>query len=299
MLGFAYRQLILTPQLPRPVDLAGKTALVTGGTSGLGFECAFQLLQMGLSRLLITSRSSERCQHAKEALLARLQRHPGTSSDPEIFTYELDHCSFESVCDLSTQLKESYQGALDIVVLNAGIRRWFPSTAPTGYEEMVQVNHLSTALLTILFRPLVKHGGRIVVNSSELHGHTDFRQRNEENALKYIASTSRTDFNVDEQYGLSKLLNILFTRELAARVPEDEVAITIVNPGLVITGLGMKDVAKMPKIQKYLGLLFVKIFARKTDIGGRTLTDAALREPVSQGEYLNGRGINLACVGTT
>lgn len=304
MLGFAYRQKVLTPQVPPPTDLSGKTALITGGTSGLGFECALQLLQRGISHLLITSRSLERCRTAKEALLARLvELQPeGASANPEISTYELDHGSFESVCTFADQIKAHHRGGtLDIAVLNAGVRRFFPKTvADTGYEEMLQVNHLATALLALLLWPVMRLRGsgggarRLVINSSETHAHTTFPQRHEPHILQHLALTDRADFNAWDQYNLSKLVNILFTRELAARTDPRELVITIVNPGLVFTGMGAEDEKTMPFLQWAVGRTFVNLFARRADVAARTLVDAVLREPVAQGEYLNGRGITLS-----
>jgi FlaA1/EpsC-like NDP-sugar epimerase len=68
--AFLHRQLFVTPPLPHDVDLRGKTAIVTGSNAGIGLECARQLLDLGVSKLIIAVRNETKGEAARKNLLS-------------------------------------------------------------------------------------------------------------------------------------------------------------------------------------------------------------------------------------
>ena len=144
-----FRVKIEVPTLETFASLKGKVAIVTGANSGLGFESARQLLTLGLSRLVIAVRSIEK---GKSAAL-ELSR---VNSAAKLDVWALDMQSYDSIqtfvrkCD--TELS-----SIDYTILNAGVAMTkFSTTTSTGHETVIQINHISTILLTILLLPILK-----------------------------------------------------------------------------------------------------------------------------------------------
>ncbi|KAF7367726.1 NAD(P)-binding protein [Mycena sanguinolenta] len=132
---FLHNQFCEKPQWPAPgTSLAGQTAIVTGCNTGLGFEAAMQLLELGLSRLVLAVRSTERGNAAADKMRLAHPRGQAFARRVEI------------------QLPR-----IDIVILNAGlIKLAFATVESTGHEEQLQVNYLSTMFLAILLLPILK-----------------------------------------------------------------------------------------------------------------------------------------------
>jgi len=146
---FLYRQLFLTVPPPPAISLTGKTAIVTGANTGLGLEIARQLLDHGLSKLILAVRDEVKGQNARAELLSGRD-----SSDLSIEVWQLDMLSYESI----TTFVERIKGlpSLDIAVLNAGVmKQIYTTSSSTGHEDTTQVNFLSTALLAILLLPIL------------------------------------------------------------------------------------------------------------------------------------------------
>ncbi|KAL8794098.1 MAG: hypothetical protein Q9195_003283 [Heterodermia aff. obscurata] len=124
----------------RDINLAGKTAIFTGSNAGLGLECARQLLDLGLSKLILAIRSEPRGQ----STLAELSR--GKDLNPNaIEVWKLDLGNYDSVINFSERVGTLEH--LDLVILNAGmfkVTEAFEAFHPaTGYEEDIQINYLS------------------------------------------------------------------------------------------------------------------------------------------------------------
>lgn len=270
----------MTPTLPENVDLKGKTAIVTGSNTGLGLECARQLLDLGLSKLVIAVRDEAKGQFAKTHLLGG---RPGGS----VGAWKLDLQSYDSITAFAERTKTLER--LDIVVLNAGVsKQFFDVTPSTGHEESIQVNVLSTALLTILLLPILKvknspeHPGRLVIVSSDVASWAKFKERKSTPLL--AALDKRENFSLD-RYPTSKLLGQLFVTELVKRVPASVAVITLPNPGWCYdTSLGHvpggalgERIVAIPR----------RIIGRRAEIGARSITDAAVRHgPEAHGQYM-------------
>lgn len=171
MRQYLFRQFFVTPKAVSrsEVDLSGKTAIVTGSNIGLGLECSRQLLDLGLSKLVLAVRDETKGETARASL-----REGRKLEDSIIEVWKLDLSSYDSVTKFAERARTLEH--LDIAVLNAGVYKVeFTTNTVTGYEEDVQVNYLSTALLTILLLPIIKakkvgESGRITIVSSDTAG---------------------------------------------------------------------------------------------------------------------------------
>ncbi|KAL4934134.1 NAD(P)-binding protein [Aspergillus undulatus] len=254
-LAFLKRQLFGKPPLVtrNEIDLSGKTAIVTGSNTGLGFECSKQLLSLDLSRLIIAVRSETKGEEAKKRLLlanAKKQQQQQTR----------DHEYTKTV------------NRLDIVINNAGVlKREFNPDPRTGHET-IQVNHLGNSLLIILLIPVLRSKtpnssnspGRITFVNSDIPSWAKFAQRNTVPLL--LAFDDRSTFDVFDRYPTSKLLGQLFLRELVKRVPPSGV-----------NGSFLGSIARSMSM----------FLARSASVGARALTDAVVNHSGgSHGMYI-------------
>ena len=155
----------------------------------------------------------------------------------------------------------------------------------SGHELHLQVNYLSTALLSLLLltplRATVKITGRpshLTVVTSELHISASFRQRSAPNIFEKF--DDEISFS-PELYNVSKLLGIVWVRELAANIRSSEVIINTVNPGLCWSTLH--------RDQENFGFtVFKHICAWTAAQGGHCLADAVtVKQAECHGGYLS------------
>ncbi|KAI1264615.1 NAD(P)-binding protein [Xylariaceae sp. FL1019] len=280
--NWLYRQLFTCPPAvsPRDVSLSGKTAIVTGSNIGLGLECSRQLLELGLSHLILAVRDEGKGAAARQKLMA--------ASKATIDVWKLDLSSYDSVTAFAK--RASSLPRLDIAVLNAGIvKTTFFINPSTQHEEVLQVNYLSTALLTILLLPVLQSKntpqtpGRLVIVSSEVSAWALFKEKSSRPLLP--AFDTPESFEMQERYFSSKLLGQLFLAELAKRVPSSVAVVNACNPGLC-HGSGLHHEAS-GSLLGYIFGAFKLIVGRSTRIGARVLTDAAVKHgQESHGQYL-------------
>ncbi|KAL4794275.1 hypothetical protein BDV19DRAFT_390335 [Aspergillus venezuelensis] len=215
-----------------PFDLSTKTAIITGGTSGLGYECAAQLLLNNLSQLIITARNEAKGAEAVKSLRVRF---PSAT----IEVWSLDMLDYESIRAFVEKCKELNR--IDIVILNAGIVAGkFKINEKTKHEECFSVNYLSTALLSILLlpvfkakRPSDKEPARLTLIGSGLALAATFAERNAANILS--AFDDPAFFKSTERYNTTKLLLLVFVSKLSTFVDSADVIVNICDPGFVDT----------------------------------------------------------------
>jgi NAD(P)-dependent dehydrogenase (short-subunit alcohol dehydrogenase family) len=194
-------------------SLAGKVALVTGSTSGLGREVALRLGSMG-AHVIVHGRNRDRGMAVVEEIEAE-----GVGSAR---FYAADLGSFDQVRMLAEAVLTDYD-RLDLLVNNAGI-----GSAPRerllsadGHELRFQVNYLSGYLLTRLLLPRITSSApsRIVNVSSLAQAPIDF-----ENVML------KEDFSGRRAYAQSKLAQVLFTFDLAAELEGRDVLVNALHP---------------------------------------------------------------------
>ncbi|KAK8076297.1 NAD(P)-binding protein [Apiospora phragmitis] len=279
-----HRQLFEKPTLPENIDLKSKTAIVTGSNTGIGLECARQLLDLRLSRLILAVRNDAKGQQAREGLA---KTHPSLPGDA-IEVWKLDMEDYASVTAFAERAKALAR--LDIIVLNAGVAKTvYKRAAATGHEETIQVNMLSTALLALLL-PVVKakgaassSSGRLVVMQSDTSSWAKFREKGHVPLLPALDDERK--FDRADHYFTSKLILQLFMIELARRVPASVAAVvTMPNPGWTYgTGLGKGSVTMAEKIISFPN----RILGSSPSAGARVVTTGAVAfGPEAHGQYI-------------
>jgi len=272
------------------VDLTGKTVVIIGANVGLGFEAAKHFASMNPKRLVLGCRSQEKGQAAVQAIQAT------GFKNAELALVDLSR--FASVSAFAdTFVRDDSQ--IDILVYNAGVALRHYAATGDGWEESIQVNHLSAMLSTILLLPcLLKAASsgtspnpRVVVVSSDLHYRAKLSKGEVEsdNILRKLSNkdycTSRVMAN---RYDLTKLLNVFFVRELTKKLPANSpVIVTAVNPGYCKSQLGRNQ----PFVIRVVAAIGAALLARTTEQGSRQLVWAAVggtgREFELRGAYVS------------
>lgn len=197
-------------------DLSGKTVIVTGANSGIGFHTAKHLAAHG-AHVVLACRNTE----AGRSAAARM------SGSTEVA--DLDLASLASV----ERFAEGVERPVDILVNNAGVM-YPPRYRETedGFELQYGTNHLGHVALTarLLPRLLASGAPRVVAVASVAH-HAG-------NASVLDANPEAT-YNPQAAYGNTKLANILFARELQRRAAEagSTLTATAAHPGVAATNL--------------------------------------------------------------
>jgi retinol dehydrogenase-12 len=206
-------------------SLEGKTFVVTGATSGIGFAVAEILVRRGAS-VIGVGRSAERCKEAEERLAAH-------SDGVKVAFYKADLSIQAEVCKLADEIRNRIT-VLDGLVNNAGTFTFWMTLTPEGFEMQWAVNHLAPFLLTHALLPILDaaSAARVVTVSSGSHSNTRFR---------WDDIQLRRHYNCLLAYKQTKLANVLFTAELNRRLGSaSTVRAFAADPGLVNTGIGSK-----------------------------------------------------------
>jgi NAD(P)-dependent dehydrogenase (short-subunit alcohol dehydrogenase family) len=232
--------------------LDGKVALVTGANTGIGFETAVALAARG-ARVVIGSRNPARGATAIDALEART----GARAD----VLALDLASFAATRDAAKTFADGYD-RLDILVNNAGIILWKRQVTADGHEMQFQTNHLGPFLLTALLREqlVASAPARVVTVSSDAH-------RTAVRGIDFDDLESARRYRPFGVYSRTKLMNVLFTRELARRLDGTGVTANAVHPGYVASRFARDgDTGKLGNVAMALG----RPFAQSPEVGART-----------------------------
>ena len=202
------------------LDLSGRTVLITGCNSGLGFESMRVMAAQG-AHVIGTGRTLEKAQAACDSIAGHTTPLACEFSD------------FDSVAACADQVK-ALDVSLDILMCNAGIMALPKLEQVNGLEKQFVVNHLGHYVLTRRLLPQVEAApaARIVVLSS-----IAYRNAPPE-GIQFDNLSGDKGYRAFTAYGQSKLANALFSRELARRYAETNVSSNAVHPGMVATNLG-------------------------------------------------------------
>ncbi|XP_073693218.1 retinol dehydrogenase 11-like [Garra rufa] len=251
---FALRRWLAGGVCHSKARLDGKTVLITGANTGIGKETAVDMAKRG-ARVILACRDMGRANRAADEITKR-------SGNGNVVVKMLDLASLQSVRALAKDVHQT-EGRLDILINNAGIMMCPPWKTEDGFEMQFGVNHLGHFLLTNLLLDLLKKStpSRVVTVSSLAHetGKIHFDDINLEKNYETLVS-----------YKQSKLANVLFSRELAARLKGTGVTTYALHPGVIRTELGRHFFPSMPLWKKILAIPF--FFFLKTPWQGAQTT---------------------------
>jgi NAD(P)-dependent dehydrogenase (short-subunit alcohol dehydrogenase family) len=253
-------------------DQTGRTAVVTGANTGLGFETAAALAAHG-AHVVLAVRNLEK---GKQAVARITEATPG--ADVEL--QELDLTSLEAVRATAEQLRSNHD-RIDLLINNAGVMYTPKSTTKDGFELQFGTNHLGHFALTglLLDRLLPVAGSRVVTVSSVGHR---IRAAIHFDDLQWERGYSRVG-----AYGQSKLANLLFTYELQRRLASRGTTIAAAaHPGVSDTEL----MRNMPRPLVMAVGLVAPLFFQGAAPGALPTLRAATDPGVRGGQYFGPDG---------
>lgn len=297
--------------LPIPTKkFTGQAIIVTGSNGGLGLEAAREFVsncliterievrmcglvlmvpkvRLDAQKVILAVRSLEKGQAARQSIIAST-----ACPDDVLEVWPLDLCSHTSVKEFARRANTLPR--LDVLVSNAGIYV-FDFAMVEGNESTICVNVINTFLLAILLLPKIRetsvqYGTRGVMSftGSFVHHLTKFPERRAGNVFEELRDEARSDMR--DRYNVSKLIGLLFVRELALALGESEkrgqkgrVVANVVNPGLVDTAITRHATGAT----KHLLQGMMALMARTTEEGARTLVIGAEGREETHGEYLD------------
>jgi NAD(P)-dependent dehydrogenase (short-subunit alcohol dehydrogenase family) len=231
-------------------DLSGQVIIVTGANSGIGKVTALELAKMGTTVVMV-ARSRERGTEALADIKAE-------SGNDDVHLMLCDLSSQTSIRHFAQAFRDQFD-RLDVLVNNAGAYYAKRQESVDGLEMTFALNHIGYFLLTKLLLDMLKESApaRIVNVSSGAQrvGKIDWDD------LQRLQGYSGF-----EVYGQTKLMNILFTYELARRLEGTGVTVNALHPGFVRTNFARNNYGLLGKIAMPL----VQLFARSPEEGAQT-----------------------------
>jgi NAD(P)-dependent dehydrogenase (short-subunit alcohol dehydrogenase family) len=246
--------------------MKSKICLVTGANSGIGYVTTMELAKRG-ARVGMVCRSADRGEEARQNIIAQTQ-------NDRIDLFICDFAVQSQIHTLAQEIKTKYE-RLDVLVNNAGLIGNERELTTDGLELTFAVNHLGYFILTNLLKDclLKSPEGRIVNVSSEMHRFTK---------LDFDNLQSEKSYTSIKAYGISKLCNILFTKELAKRLKGTNLVTNCLHPGAVATNFANKANGFLKFLFKFSKPIFLS-----PEQGARTVVYLATEDEAAQynGEY--------------
>jgi NAD(P)-dependent dehydrogenase (short-subunit alcohol dehydrogenase family) len=216
--------------------MSGRVCVVTGATAGIGKETARGLARMGAT-VAIVARSRERGEAAMEDI-----RRSVPGADLHLLMADLSRQA--DVRRLAAEVLARFP-AVHVLVNDAATHSWRRRESADGVEMQLAVNHLAPYLLTRLLmdRLVASAPARVVTVSSAAH---------ERGKVRWDDLQARGLYRGFQRYCDTKLMNLLFTRELARRLEGTGVSANAVHPGAVATDLLLNGLPLLRLFRKRL-----------------------------------------------
>ncbi|GAS98615.1 short-chain dehydrogenase [Mycolicibacterium canariasense] len=251
--------------------------MITGATSGIGELAAIDLARRG-AHLVLTARNAERA----EQTVTHIRR---VSPNTVIDIIDADFTDLASTRRAGMEINHRY-ARVDVLINNAGLHAMSQRTTVDGLPEMITVNYLAPWLLTGTVLPALRRAAcaRVVTVASEAsRRHGTLRIPDD--------LTSTAPFNALQSsplYGKSKLLDIMFTLELADRLAGTAISAMCLNPGYNTTGLG-RELRFAAVLERILNVLGIGDPHNGANLIVRVGTDSGLQS----GGYYSGKSARL------
>jgi retinol dehydrogenase-12 len=217
--------------------MQGKVVVVTGGNSGIGKQAALELAGMGAT-VVIAARNPQKAAAAVDEI-----RH-ATNAGDRVDTIPIDLTSFASVRAFVDAFTARHD-QLDVLCNNAGLLLRERVVTEDGHETQFQTNHLAPFLLTQLLRPQLDKAGNARVVNVASGAHNGARKGLDFDDLEW----ERRKYRGFSVYSATKLMNVLFTRELAKRWDGSGITTNALHPGFVASNFAKEgDYGKLGNI---------------------------------------------------
>ncbi|KAI0891180.1 putative short-chain dehydrogenase/reductase family protein [Annulohypoxylon nitens] len=261
----------------------GKTYIITGANTGLGFEAAKHLVALGAEKVIMAVRNLEAGEAAKNEIES-LTNNRGIAE-----VWSLDLGNFESVKAFAKR-SASQLNRIDALIENASVAldHW---SVTEGYESSVTINIISTFLLAALMLPKMNESAKrfktmphlTIVTSEAGFMVKKVFQGVKDSPLAKMNDPKAPD--ITQRYPLTKLIQHYAGRHLATLVPLSKmgVVINLVNPGLCKTRLSRNARFTM-RLQITVANMLI---GRTVEMGSRTLLHATTAGPDSHGCYVS------------
>ncbi|GAP84783.1 putative retinol dehydrogenase 12 [Rosellinia necatrix] len=221
-------------------NLAGKLAVVTGGSEGIGYGVTYTLLKHNISTVYILSTSEEVVKGAKEAITKEL----GEAAANRTRWLQCDLADWNKVKEVAEQIKNDVS-RLDILVNNAGRGIMTYQLTEYGVDRHMAVNHMGHVVLTSHLLPLMRETAekgnivRIANQASNAH-----QQAPSDTKFEDLQELNQ-NLGPNAQYGRSKLANMLYSRYFTAKVTKagyPNILMNSTHPGFVSTKMSKQDI---------------------------------------------------------
>lgn len=256
----------------------GRTVVITGGNSGIGFEAAKALTDKG-ARVIIACRNPNKARAVCQQIAA-----DQTTANIEAVT--LDLASLNSVRSCADELRRRCE-RLDVLINNAGVMAIPRRDTEDGFEMQFGTNHLGHFALTALLFPLLQSasGSRVVTVSSLAHLFA---------IINFANLHGRMFYERWMAYGQSKLANLLFSYELDRRLRGANVDVLSIacHPGVASTNLGYASPRMLGSpLGETLVQLYTSIIAQSAADGALPTLHAGFAAEVQGGDYIGPDGL--------
>lgn len=269
-------------QVTDGIDASGLTAIVTGGSSGIGRETARVLALRG-AHVVMGVRNMAAGKQVQEAIVKEIPT-------AKVEAMELDLSSMTSVRNFASNFNSSGQ-SLNLLINNAGIMMTPFMLSKDNLELQFATNHLGHFLLTHLLLDNMKKTaskskkeGRIVNVSSEAHKLTY------PEGIRFDKINDEKNYSKYQAYGQSKLANILHANELTRQLKEEGVEITAnsLHPGVISTNL-FRHIFTPPSFAEGFVKKLSSCLMKNVEQGAATTCYVALHPQVKgiSGEYFS------------
>ena len=257
-------------------DQTGRTILITGANSGIGYETARALTQRG-AHVVLGCRTRNKADEA----VARIDAS-NPSGTTEIL--EMDLADLDSVADAAARFASGHE-RLDVLINNAGLMATPKQLTAQGFEMQFGVNHLGHFALTgHLMEMLIASGPARVVSISS-QGHRPGK-------IHFDDINSEKKYSPWPAYFQSKLANLLFIRELQRRLAlaDSEVIAVAAHPGVSNTNLGHETSGMLGSMMKWSRPVFDRFVSQSAAMGSLPTLRAAVDASVEGGDYFGPDG---------
>ena len=220
-----------------------KVVVVTGATQGIGLETARAMARMG-ARVVITARDQGKADRA----IVDLKSSTGNDRVESVL---VDFASMDSMKKGAADV-HGRVGHVDVLVNNAGAIFTERQESKDGLELTFATNHIGYFLWTQLHLDLLQKApaARVVSVSSDAH-------KAARNGVAFDDLERRRGYSGFGVYGESKLMNILFTRELARRLAATSITANCLHPGVIASGFGTNNGGLLGFATRHLSPFFL------------------------------------------